>query len=87
MLASVLRTSVASSVSVDIMRAFVVMRSYISNNLIEQKYINELVLKNSKRIDLLEDTFNGFKERFCYTLWLIKVSTFNILAKRLNCFD
>ena len=30
MLASVLRTSVASSVSVDIMRAFVIMKRYIS---------------------------------------------------------
>ena len=45
------------------MRAFVEMRKYISNNLLEQKYINELVLKDSKRIDLLEETFNGFKEK------------------------
>ena len=39
------------------------MRKYISNNLIEQKYINELVIKNSKRIDLIENTLLEFKEK------------------------
>ncbi len=63
MLASVLRTNVASSVSVDIMRAFVIMKKYISKNLLEQTYINELVLKDSKRIDLLEETLSKFKEK------------------------
>lgn len=61
MLATILRTNVASEVSIKIMDAFVAMRKYISSNLIEQKYINELVLKDNKRIDLLEDTFNHFK--------------------------
>lgn len=63
MLASVLRTSVASSVSVDIMRAFVIMKKYISKTLLEQTYINELVLKDSKRIDVLEETLSKFKEK------------------------
>lgn len=38
------------------------MRKYISNNLLEQKYINEIVFKDSKRIDLLEEMFTNFKE-------------------------
>ncbi|HIR49079.1 MAG TPA: hypothetical protein IAB35_03785 [Candidatus Faecimonas gallistercoris] len=63
MLASVLRTSIASSVSIDIMCAFVVMKKYVSKTLLEQTYINELVLKDSKRIDLLEETFSKFKEK------------------------
>lgn len=63
MLSSVLRTAVAAKVSISIMRAFVTMRKYISHNLIEQKYINELVLKDNKRIDLLEQTFNNFKDK------------------------
>lgn len=50
MLASVLRTSVASSMSIDIMRAFVVMKKYISKTLLEQTCINELVLKDSKEL-------------------------------------
>ena len=63
MLATVLRTPVAEEVSIRIMDAFVAMRKYISNNLLEQKYINDLVLKDSKRIDLLEDAFSSFKEK------------------------
>ena len=61
MLSSVLKTSIASKVSIDIMRAFVLMRNYISSNLIEQQYINNIVLKDSKRIDLLEETLASFK--------------------------
>ena len=53
MLATVLRTPVAEEVSIRIMDAFVAMIRYISTNLLEQKYINDLVLKDSKRIDLL----------------------------------
>ena len=63
MLASVLRTNVASSISIDIMRAFVVMKKYVSKTLLEQTYINNLVLKDSKRIDLLEETLSKFKEK------------------------
>ena len=63
MLATVLRTPVAEEVSIRIMDAFVAMRKYISTNLIEQKYINDLVLKDSKRIDLLEDAFSSFKDK------------------------
>ena len=46
MLATVLRTPIAAQISVDIMRAFVAMRHLISNNLIEQKYINKGSCKN-----------------------------------------
>ncbi len=63
MLATILKSKVAIQVSINIMDAFVEMRKYISNNLIEQKYINDLVIKDSKRIDVLKETFNGFKER------------------------
>lgn len=45
------------------MCAFVVMKKYVSKTLLEQTYINELVLKDSKRIDLLEETFSKFKEK------------------------
>lgn len=63
MLATILKSKVATQVSIRIMDAFVAMRKYISTNLIEQKYINDLVLKDSKRIDLLEDAFSSFKEK------------------------
>ena len=63
MLATVLKTSVDDDISIQIMDDFVSMRKYISSSLVEQKYINELVVKNSKRIDVLEKTFSGFRDK------------------------
>lgn len=40
------------------MRAFVTMRKYLSPNLIEQKFINRQVLKNTEDIKLLIDKIN-----------------------------
>ena len=60
MLATVLRTDVVSEMSVAIMRAFVSMRKYISNNLFEQKYINNLVLEDHDKIKTLEASFSKF---------------------------
>ena len=62
MLATVIRTDVASKVSIDIMRAFVRMRHYIKYNdqLLPRKYLllEERVDNNTKRIDELFGRFN-----------------------------
>ena len=63
MLATVLRTDVASQMSVSIMRAFVKMRKFISSNLLEQKYINNQVFKNTEDIKLLQKSFKKFEEK------------------------
>ena len=70
MLATVIKTSIASQMSITIMRAFVAMRHYIGNNLLEQKYINNLVLedhelitKNLKDIKLLQESLKKFDEK------------------------
>ena len=63
MLATVLRTKVASKVSLAIMDAFVLMWKYISNELIEQKYINNLVIKHDEDIKLLQESFDKFEEK------------------------
>ena len=63
MLATILRTSVAEEISIKIMDAFVAMRKYISSSLLEQKYINNLVLEDHNRIDKLENTFKHFEEK------------------------
>ena len=60
MLSSVLKTPVAEKVSINIMRAFVAMRKYISSNLLEQKYVNNVVFELDERVSLLEDTFSKF---------------------------
>ncbi len=63
MLATVIRTPVAEEISIKIMDAFVTMRKYISSNLIEQKYINSLVLEDHDKIKELEDSFRKFEEK------------------------
>ena len=62
LLATILKTKVATEVSIKIINAFVVMRKYISYNLLEQKYINNLVLEHDKRIKALEDLFQKLIE-------------------------
>lgn len=63
MLATILRTSVAEEMSIKIMDAFVAMRKYIGNNLMEQKYINNLVLKHDSQITLLQESFAKIEEK------------------------
>lgn len=63
MLATILKTSVAIKVSIAIMDAFVAMRKYISSNLIEQKYINNMVLEHEEEIKLLQESFSKLEEK------------------------
>ena len=55
MLTSVLKTDVASKISVGIMRTFVIMRKYISKTLINS---NTVLYNHENRIQKLEETFN-----------------------------
>ena len=63
LLATILKTKVATEVSIKIINAFVVMRKYISYNLLEQKYINNLVLEHDKRIKALADSLKKLIEK------------------------
>ena len=70
MLATVINTSVAEQVSICIMDAFVKMRKFIKSNLLEQQYINELVLEDhtelkemSKEVKLLQESFEKLEEK------------------------
>lgn len=58
MLATILKSKVATEVSIKIMDAFVAMRKYISSNLIEQKHINNLVMKHEEQISTIFDYFD-----------------------------
>ena len=63
MLSSVLHSEVAIKMSIQIINAFVIMRKYISNNLIEQRYINNLVLGHDLEIKLLKESFGKLEEK------------------------
>ena len=63
MLSSVLHSEIAIKMSIQIINTFVIMRKYISNNLIEQKYINTLVLEHDSEIKLLKESFSKIEEK------------------------
>ena len=58
MLATVLKSKAATQITIDIMDAFVVMKNIINTSLIEQKYFNELTIKNTEDIKLLQESFD-----------------------------
>ena len=69
MLSAILRTEVAEEISVAIMDAFVSMRHYISNNMLEQKYIKDMILKHDYDIKLLKKLFHLLiKKKILYFL-------------------
>ncbi len=70
MLATILKTKVATDTSIAIMDAFVLMRKYISNELLEINYMKRQILnnsdnidKNTKNIKLLQESFDKFEEK------------------------
>lgn len=63
MLSTILKSKIAIEVSINIMDAFVQLRKYASSSLIEQKYINELVIEDNKRINLLEESFSKLENK------------------------
>ena len=63
MLSVLIKNAITIKISIDIINAFVHMRKYISSNLIEQQYINKLVLKHDEEIKVLQESFSKFEEK------------------------
>ena len=63
MLAGILKSEVAVSVSIRIVNTFITMKRYISTNLLEQKYINNQVIKNTEDIKILQESFKEFDKK------------------------
>ena len=63
MLATVLRTEIASKMSIKIMRAFVSMRHYIGKNETRLSNVETKILEHDKDIKLLQEAFNKFEEK------------------------
>ncbi len=57
MLSGLLKSDIAVNVNIQIIDAFVKMRQYMSSNLIEQRYINNMVLKHDESINFLMNSF------------------------------
>ena len=58
MLATILKNKMAASITIAVMDAFVTMKSIINTSLLEQKYFNELTIKNTEDIKKLQESFN-----------------------------
>lgn len=58
MLSGLLKSNIAAEVNKAIIKAFVEMRKYLSTNLIEQKYYNDMIVRHDTEIKLLQETFN-----------------------------
>ena len=64
MLATVLRTKVASEMSVSIMRAFVKMRHYLLNTVGDNKYIKDMLLKHDNELSEHGNSIRLLQESF-----------------------
>ena len=60
MLATILKSKIATQVSIRIMDAFVAMRKYISSDLIEH---SKMLINHENRLNVLENTFDNFKDK------------------------
>ncbi len=63
MLSGLLKSDIAAKVNVQIINAFVVMKKYISNTLVNQGFINNLVYKHDEEIKELKESFDKLQEK------------------------
>ena len=94
MLATVIRTEVAVKTSIKVMDAFVAMRKYLSNNLIEQQLLEKQVISNTKRIEkaetelaLLQESFKKFEERKVVNEIYFNGQIYDAYSKILDIFN
>ena len=94
MLSAILKTDVAEEISIKIMDAFVAMKKYINYNLIEQKYINKLVLEHDSKIDLIlnklsteEENNHIFYEGQIYDAYNLLIKTLSKSKKEIIIID
>ena len=59
MLGTILKSDIAINTTILIVEAFVIMKKYISNSLLEQRYINNKVFELDERVSLLETAFTN----------------------------
>ena len=60
MLCGLIKSDVAVKINVEIIKAFVAMRKYLSNNLLEQNHYKNMLLRHDEEIKLLQNTFSKF---------------------------
>ena len=94
MLATILKTKIAIETTIRIMDAFVEMKKYFSNNLLEQKFINNQVIKNTKEIEinsekikLLQESFDKLSEKRKASEIYFNGQMFDAYSRIINIFN
>ena len=86
MLASVLRTSFANQVSINIMRAFVAMKKYIGTNEYRLSNVETKILEHDKNIKLLQESFDKLSEKKKENEVFFNGQIYDAYSKILNIF-
>ena len=63
MLSGLLKNIVAIKINIDIINAFVKMRKYIPNTVIQQEYYNKMIIKHDNEIKLLQESLNKLSNK------------------------
>ena len=95
MLSGLLKSDIAAKVNVSIINALVAMKKYISNNILQQSYINNMVLKHDEEIKILQNTFSKFDtisnelffEGQIYDAYSLLLDIFNTSKKNIIIID
>ena len=83
MLATILKSEVAVEVSINIMDAFVKLRRYVSNSLMN----SEMLINHENRILKLEHTFNKMQEKEKINTIFFEGQIFDAYVLLLDIFD
>ena len=63
MLSGILNSEIAITINIRIIETFIAMRKYVSSSILEQQYINKLVLLHEEKLKIVENTLSTFKDK------------------------
>lgn len=86
MLATILKSDVATDVTIKIMDTFVEMRKYISSGLIEYDYLNKKIIDHDNKIKLLEESFSEYDKKEDKEVIFFEGQYFRSYSKVINLF-
>ena len=86
MLATILKSDVATDVTIKIMDTFVEMRKYISSGLIEYDYLNKKIIDHDNKIKLLEESFSEYDKKEDKEIIFFEGQYFRSYSKVINLF-
>ena len=86
MISGLLKSDVAVKMSLKIVYNFIKMKKYISNDLLNQKYYNDMIIKHDSEIKLLQESFSKFEEKKINNETYYKGQIYDAYSKILEIF-